>query len=100
MIFLINILLFSLLKLRRGKQLTKELLILLSHISPWNMADIFFISILVAIVKLIAFGEIHIGISFWALMVFVLIDIYITKSIKLTEIWMLRKKLLLQSENV
>ena len=94
MIFLINILLFTLLKMERGEKLTKELLILLSHITPWSMADIFFISLLVALVKLIAFGQIHIGISFWALMIFVLIDIYITKSLHLSEIWMLRKRIL------
>ena len=99
MIFLINILLFTLLELKRGKQLTKELLILLAYVTPWSMADIFFISILVAIVKLIAFGQLHIGIAFWALMAFVLIDIYITKSIRLSEIWMLRKKLLLEGQH-
>jgi paraquat-inducible protein A len=93
MIFLINIFLFTLLKMERGEKLTKELLVLLSHITPWSMADIFFISLLVALVKLIAFGQIHIGISFWALMIFVMIDIYITKSIHLSEIWMLRKKI-------
>jgi len=98
MIFLINILLFMLLKIGRGVTLTKELLILLSHITPWSMADIFFISLLVALVKLVAFGQIHIGISFWALMVFVLIDVYITKSIRLSEIWMLRKRILLNNE--
>ena len=98
MIFLINILLFTLLKVERGEKLTKELLILLSHVTPWSMADIFFISILVAIVKLVAFGQIHIGIAFWALMAFVVIDVYITKSIKLSEIWMLRKKILLDGD--
>ena len=98
MIFLINILLFMLLKIERGAKLTKELLILLSHITPWSMADIFFISILVALVKLVAFGQIHIGVSFWALMIFVLIDVYITKSIHLSEIWMLRKRILLKNE--
>ena len=93
MILLINIVLFTLLKIGRGEDLTKELLILLSRITPWSMADIFFISIMVALVKLIAFGQIHIGISFWALMAFVLIDLYITKSIRIREIWMLRKKI-------
>jgi len=95
MIFLINIIIFSMLKLERGTKLTKELLIILSHIIPWSMADIFFISILVALVKLISFGQIHIGISFWALMIFVLTDIYITKNIHISEIWMLRKRVLL-----
>ncbi|RLA69786.1 MAG: paraquat-inducible protein A [Epsilonproteobacteria bacterium] len=98
MIFVINIILFTLLTIKRGEKLTKELLILLSHVTPWSMADIFFISILVAIVKLVAFGQIHIGISFWALMAFVVIDVYITKSIRLSEIWMLRKKILLEGE--
>lgn len=93
MIFLINILLFTLLKTGKGEILTKELLILLAHIKPWSMADIFFISILVALVKLIAFGQMHIGISFWTLMAFVLIDIYITKSISLSEVWMLRERI-------
>jgi len=100
MIFLINILLFSLLKFKKGEQLTKELLILLSHITPWSMADIFFISLLVALVKLIAFGQIHIGISFWALMAFVMIDIYITKSIRIPEIWILRKKIDFEKQQV
>ena len=93
MIFLINITLFTLLKLERGRKMTKELLILLAHIKPWSLADIFFISLLVALVKLIAFGQIHIGVSFWALMTFVLLDIYISKSIRISEIWILREKL-------
>ncbi|WP_309496563.1 paraquat-inducible protein A [Sulfurovum sp.] len=94
MIFLINIVLFLLLKLERGRKTTKELLILLAHITPWSMADIFLISILVALVKLVAFGQIHIGIAFWALMIFVLIDVYITKRIHLSELWILRKRIL------
>lgn len=98
MIFAINMLLFLLLKMERGAKMTKELLVLLSHIRPWSMADIFFISVLVALVKLVAFGQMHIGIAFWALMTFVAIDIYITKSIHLSEIWMLRKRILLQDD--
>lgn len=92
MIFSINLLIFTLLKLKKGKNLSKELLILLSHIKPWSMTDIFLISILVALVKLIGYAQIHMGISFWALIFFVLIDLYITKMIKVSEIWMLRKR--------
>jgi paraquat-inducible protein A len=92
MIFSINILLFSLLNAGRGKKLSKELLILLSHITPWGMPDIFLISVLVALVKLIGYAQIDIGVSFWALLLFVLIDLYIVKSIKVSEIWMLRKR--------
>lgn len=98
MIFTINILLFTLLKVKRGKNLTKELLILLAHITPWSMTDIFLISILVALVKLIGYAQIHIGIAFWALMVFVLIDLYIVKRIHLFDIWMLRKRILFDED--
>jgi paraquat-inducible protein A len=93
---MINLVLFSLLKLERGEKWTKELLILLSHITPWSMTDIFLISILVALVKLIGYAQIHMGIAFWALMVFVMIDIYIVKRVHLSEIWMLRKRILVQ----
>jgi len=91
MIFTINMLIFILLKRRRGEKLSKELLLLLSHITPWNMSDIFLISILVALVKLIGYVQIHMGMAFWALMAFVLIDLYLTKRIDVKEIWRLRK---------
>ena len=98
MIFSINMVLYGLLKLKRCEKLTKELLILLSHITPWSMTDIFFISILVALVKLIGYAQIHMGIAFWALMIFVIIDLYIVKRIHLAELWMLRRRVLLDED--
>ncbi len=98
MIFTINILLFTFLKIERGEKLTKRLLVLLSHIIPWSMTDIFLISILVALVKLIGYAQIHMGVSFWALMIFVLIDLYIVKRINLSELWMLRKRILVNKD--
>ena len=99
MIFIINILLYALLKLKRKEQTIQELLILLSHIRPWSMADIFFISILVALVKLVAFGQIHIGTAFWGLMIFVVIDVYITKRIRLSELWILKRRIFTENES-
>ena len=99
MVFFIYIVLFTLLKMKRGEKLTKELLILLSHITPWSMTDIFLISILVALVKLIGYAQIQMGISFWALMFFVLIDLYIVKRIQISEVWMLRKRILLTKDS-
>ncbi|HEY9190262.1 MAG TPA: paraquat-inducible protein A [Sulfurovum sp.] len=93
MIFSIHMLLFILLKRERGENLSKELLLLLSHIKPWNMIDIFFISILVALVKLIAYAQIHMGMAFWALMALVLTDLYLTKRIHVTELWRARKRI-------
>ncbi len=98
MTFFIYIFLFLLLKLKTGEKLSKELLILLSHITPWSMSDIFLISILVALVKLIGYAQIHMGIAFWALILFVLFDLYITKTIHISEIWMLRKRIFLEEK--
>jgi len=99
MIFLINLVLFTLLKLKRGEKLSKELLILLAHITPWSMADIFLISIMVALVKLIGYAQIHMGIAFWSLIVFVMIDIYIVKRVHLSELWMLRKRIIVEEKS-
>jgi paraquat-inducible protein A len=99
MIILIYMTLFTLLHFAKGKQLTKDLLILLADISPWSMMDIFLVSILVALVKLIGYAQIHMGIAFWALFVFVLLDIYITKNIHISEIWMLRKRVFLNEHH-
>jgi len=93
MIFMINIMIFMLLKFQKREALLKELLILLANIKPWSMLDIFLISILVALVKLIGYAQIDMGISFWALFLFVLVDLYITKMIHISEIWMLRNRL-------
>lgn len=98
MIFSINILLFTLFKIEKGEKIIKELLILLSHIKPWSMGDIFLISVLVALVKLIGYAQIHMGIAFWALILFVLLDLYITKTIHISEMWMLRKRIFLERE--
>ncbi len=93
MIFSLYILLFALLKLKRAEELAKNILILLAQIEPWQMSDIFLVSILVSIVKLFGMATIHIGISFWTLFVFVLIDIYMTRSIHLGELWVLKKEI-------
>ena len=98
MIFSIYTLLFGLLYFRTANTLTKELLILLSHIKPWSMSDIFLISILVALVKLIGYAQIHMGIAFWALVVFVILDLYLTKTVHISEIWMLRKRIILEEK--
>jgi len=97
MIFMITSVLFLLFKLRRGEKLSKELLILLAMIKPWGMTDIFLISIMVALVKLIGYAQIHMGMAFWSLVVCVIIDIYIVKRVQLSELWMLRKRMILEA---
>ena len=92
MIIVIYIAIFILLEFRIGKKLTKDLLVLLAHILPWSMMEIFLVSILVALVKLIGYAEIQMGIAFWALIIFVMLDIYLTRTMHVGEIWMLRKR--------
>lgn len=92
MIFIIHFLLFSLFKLHFGEKMTKELLILLSTIKPWSMSEIFLVSILVSLVKLIGYASIDIGISFWGLIAFVLIDLYIIKRVKISQLWDTREE--------
>ena len=92
MIFLLYFFIFALMMSGKGEILTARFLVLLSRILPWHMSDIFLISILVAIVKLLGMAEINFGVSFWALIIFVLIDIYFTRNIHLGELWILRKK--------
>ncbi len=79
-----------LLRMRRGYETTRKLLIVLAELKPWNMIEIFLISILVALVKLIGYAQIVFGISFWALAAFIVLDIYLTRRIRLADLWDLR----------
>ncbi len=77
-------------KFKRGKCLSKRLLVLLAHVLPWSMSEVFLISILVALVKMIGYAQIEFGVAFVALAFFVALDIYITKNISIQELWSLR----------
>jgi paraquat-inducible protein A len=65
----------------------RRLLILLSHLKHWNMLDIFFISLLVAMVKLFDYARIELGISFMALLLTLGLELIITKNISFDELW-------------
>jgi len=74
-------------KIEKAAYLTKRLLILLAHIRPWSMVDIFFISLLVAMVKLFDYAQIELGISFVAFIFTLLLDIIISKQISFNDLW-------------
>ncbi len=80
-------------KLRIYENAVKKMLVVLSSLLPWNMVEIFLISILVAMVKLIGYAEIHLGVSFWALVLFVIVDIYISKNISMLALWGLKENI-------
>ena len=72
---------------KRGKSLVRKLLILIVSFKNWAMLDIFFISILVALVKLLGYAEIIFEQAFYALVLFVFLDIVTLKNIKPIELW-------------
>ncbi len=80
-------------RLRRGYETTRRLLIMLALLRPWNMVEIFLISLLVALVKLIGYAQIVFGTSFFALAAFIVLDIYITRGIRLADLWDLREEI-------
>ena len=79
-------------KLKINERAVKKMLVLLSALLPWNMIEIFLISILVAMIKLIGYAEINFGISFWALILFVIFDIYMSKNISMIALWGMKER--------
>lgn len=79
--------LLILMKQKRRPFLVKRLLIMLAHIRPWSMIDIFFISLLVAMVKLFDYAAIELGVAFGAFIFTLILDIIITKSLSFDALW-------------
>jgi paraquat-inducible protein A len=74
-------------KIKKYSYSVKRLLILLSYLKHWSMIDIFFISLLVAMVKLFDYARIELGISFVALILTLILEFIITNSISFHELW-------------
>lgn len=91
LILLIHISIFLCLKLKRDEKATEGLLILISHIKPWSMSDVFLVSILVSLVKLIGVAEIEMGASFWAFVWVVLVEFFLVKMVKTSDMWRLKE---------
>jgi paraquat-inducible protein A len=72
---------------KKGAYTVKRLLIMLAHIQPWSMVDIFFISLLVAMVKLFSYAHIELGVAFIAFIFTLILDMLITKNISFYELW-------------
>jgi paraquat-inducible protein A len=87
------IILLTLIKLQIFGYLVKRLLIFISKLLPWSMIDIFFISILVAMVKLFDFAQLELGIGFGAFVIILLLNVFILKRINLSDIWEIYEKI-------
>jgi len=81
------ILLLSLMKFKKSGYLVRRLMILIAKILPWSMIDIFFISLLVAMVKLFDYAQLELGSAFWSLIIVILLDIFIFKRITFSDLW-------------
>jgi paraquat-inducible protein A len=92
-ILLSMLILLLLMKFEKGAYATRRLLILLAHLKPWNMVDIFFISLLISMVKLFDIANIELGIAFIAFIFTLILDIIITKNLSFYELWEMHTKI-------
>jgi paraquat-inducible protein A len=86
-VILSYLLLAVIIKLKRYKNLARHIISFLIVSRDWEMIDIFAVSILVALVKLFGYAEVEFGVSAIALALFVIVDIFVLKNIKATELW-------------
>jgi len=79
----------ALLFMRNKKEgyLVKRVLILIAKLLPWSMLDIFFISILVAMVKLFDYAQIELGVGFGAFFLILFLNLLVLKRINLGDVW-------------
>lgn len=63
----LGLILWSVFSLRYGValKLTRKVLHFISHLTPWNMLEIYLLGVLVAVVKLSSLGNIHFNDGFW-----------------------------------
>jgi paraquat-inducible protein A len=57
-------------KLHRVSERTINLLRIVGYLRFWNMAEIFFLGILISMVKVSAMAHVEVGVSFWAYALF------------------------------
>ncbi len=69
------------------KGIVRWLLIIVSFLDVWSMLDIFFISILVAAVKIFDYATISLDIAFYSMIAFIALEIYLTKHRRIEELW-------------
>jgi len=79
--------------LKLAKSFVRGVIAFIIQIKHWSMVDIFLISILVALVKLFGYAEVRFGISFVALILFVVVEMIALKSIKPVELWQFYKRI-------
>ncbi|MRI83397.1 MAG: hypothetical protein C6I00_03160 [Nitratiruptor sp.] len=80
-------LLFGLAMELGSKETSRGILLLLTLIHRWSFIDIFFIAIIVAMIKMFQYATIHLGIAFWALLGAVVAQLYLLYGIGIQRFW-------------
>lgn len=57
------------------------------RLEPWAMADIFMVGVVVSLVKISAFANLHVGLAFWSLLVLVAVSILINLMLCKDTVW-------------
>ncbi|WP_376921228.1 paraquat-inducible protein A [Agaribacter flavus] len=58
-----------------------------SSILPWAMTEVFLISVLVALIKIVSMAEISLNVSFWAYVVFATLFTYVVSIVDNHRLW-------------
>ena len=88
--FICSILYFMssfLLLVKFNKVFIKKLLLIITVMKNWCFLDIFFVAILVSLVKLISYAEISVNVGFIAYVIFLSIMFYIVKYVGVDSLW-------------
>ncbi len=67
--------------------LSRRALLLFGFAARWSMLDIFFVSVIVAMVKIFEYASIEFGVAFWAMAFVVALEIYIVHEVGVEAIW-------------
>ena len=71
----------------KEKKISKIVLIIITLLNDWCFFDIFFIAILVSLIKIISYGEVEIEAGFFGFVLFLSIAFYIFKFIGVHSLW-------------
>jgi paraquat-inducible protein A len=66
---------------------SRQLLLLIGRLAPWNMLEIFLLGVLVTIVKLASIAEISLHQGFWAFVALVMINLFVSTTLEPEELW-------------
>ena len=65
----------------------KRSLLLYTFVARWSMLDIFFVSVIVAMVKIFEYASIEFGVAFWAMAFVVGVEIYLVHALGPEALW-------------